>query len=109
MSEKNYIKLSGSFYFDPVKKHILKKQGAGFVFVMHDRRRMHRPVTKDRRAKFEAMPIHLKPVSQGLFWDSENKDVYKKIGGNYVLFSKDRRKSHGASPTGTERRTAHHH
>jgi len=108
MSEKNYIKLSGSFYFDPLKRHILKKQGNGFVFVMHDRRRAHRPVVKDRRAKFEAMPIHLKPITQGLFWDAENKDVYKKIGGNFVLFSKDRRKTHGQGPGGAERR-AHHH
>jgi len=106
MSEKNYMKLSGNFYFDPVKKHILKKSAGGFSFVMHDRRRGHRPVSKDRRAKFDAMPIHLKPIAQGLFWDAENKDVYKKIGGNFVLFSKDRRKSHGDSPTGAERR--HH-
>ncbi len=109
MSEKTYVKLSGSFYFDPVKRHILKKQGAGFVFIMQDRRRNHRPVTKDRRAKFEAMPIHLKPIAQGLFWDVENKAVYKKIGGNFVLFSKDRRKTHGQNPGGGERRSHHHH
>ena len=107
MSEKNYIKLSGTFFFDPIKKAILKKQGGGFAFVMHDRRRNHRPVTKDRRAKFEAMPIHLKPIAQGLFWDAENKDVYKKINGNFVLFSKDRRKTKGQAPGGAERR-AHH-
>lgn len=107
MSEKNYMKLTGNYYFDPVKKHILKKQASGFVFVMHDRRRSHRPVSKDRRAKFEAMPIHLKPMAQGLFWDSENKDVYKKIGGNFVLYSKDRRKAHGPSPTGNDRRKGH--
>src|SRR5579883_3378236 len=71
MSEKNYIKLSGNFYFDPVKKHILKKQGSSFTFVRHDRRFTHRPVTKDRRDKFDAMPIHLKPIAQDLFWDAE--------------------------------------
>ncbi len=104
MSEKNYIKLSGNFYFDPVKKHILKKQGSSFAFVRHDRRFSHRPVAKDRRYKFDAMPIHLKPIAQGLFWDAENKHVYKKINENYVLYSKDRRKAPGASPTGAERR-----
>ncbi len=104
MSEKDYLKLSGSFYFDPIKKHILKKQGSGWAFVMHDRRRGHKPVTKDRRAMFDAMPIHLKPIAQGLFWDSNAKDVYKKIKDNLVLYSKDRRKSHGPSPTGGERR-----
>ena len=108
MSEKNYIKLTGSYYFDPLKKHILKKQGGGFVFVLHDRRRQHRPVAKDRRARFEAMPIQLKPIMQGLFWDAENKDVYKKIGGNFVLYSKDRRKTRGSSPVGHERRQSSH-
>ena len=105
MSEKNYLKLTGNYYFDPVKKHILKKQGGSFSFVLHDRRRSHRPVSQDRRSRMEAMPIHLKPMTQGLFWDAEGKNVYKKIGGNYVLYSKDRRKSGGASPTGKDRRT----
>lgn len=108
MTEKDYLKLSGSFYFDPVKKHILKKQGSAWSFVMHDRRRGHKPVTKDRRSRLEAMPIHLKPIAQGLFWDSENKDVYKKIGDNLVLYSKDRRKAHGPSPTGADRRKSAH-
>ncbi len=104
MSEKNYMKLSGNFYFDPVKKHILRKQGATFTFVRHDRRFDQRPVGKDRRARFDAMPIHLKPIAQGLFWDAEGKNVYKKIGGNFVLYSKDRRKVPGSNPAGTERR-----
>ncbi len=104
MAEKDYLKLSGSFYFDPIKKHILKKQGSTWTFVMHDRRRGQKPVTKDRRARFEAMPIHLKPIAQGLFWDSNAKDVYKKIKENLVLYSKDRRKTAGDSHTGTDRR-----
>jgi hypothetical protein len=108
MSEKNYMKLTGSFYFDPIKKHILKKQGGTFTFVMHDRRRAHKPVSQDRRSRREAMPIHLKPVAQGLYWDSEGKDVYRKAGDNFVLYSKDRRKAHTASPTGAERRQARH-
>ncbi len=108
MSEKDYIKLSGNFYFDPIKRHILKKQGQNFSFVRHDRRFTHRPVTKDRRYKLDAMPIHLKPITQGLFWDAEGKNVYKKIGGNFVLYSKDRRKAFGASPTGAERRQSSH-
>ena len=105
MAEKDYMKLTGNYYFDPVKKTILKKQGGSFTFVLHDRRRGHRPVSKDRRSRMESMPIHLKPMTQSLFWDAEGKNVYKKIGGNYVLYSKDRRKSGGASPTGNDRRT----
>jgi hypothetical protein len=108
MTEKSYMKLSGNFYFDPVKKHILKKQGASFVFVRHDRRFSHRPVSKDRRDRFDAMPIHLKPMAQGLFWDAENKAVYKKIKENFVLYSKDRRKGGSGSPTGNERRQHGH-
>jgi hypothetical protein len=108
MSEINYIKLTGAYYFDPVKKHILKKQGSSFTFVMHDRRIIHRPVARDRRSRLEAIPIHLKPIIQGLYWDAENKHVYKKIGGNFVLYSKDRRRIHGPSPTGSDRRKAHH-
>lgn len=104
MSEKSYIKLSANFYFDPIKKHILKKQGESFTFVRHDRRFSQRPVVKDRRARFEALPVHLKPIAQGLFWDPEGKNVYKKIGGNFVLYSRDRRKVPGESPTGNERR-----
>jgi hypothetical protein len=104
MPEADYIKLTGSFYFDPIKKSILKKQGGQFSFVLHDRRRAHRPVSKDRRAKFEAMPIHLKPITHGLFWDAESKDVYRKIGNNFVLYSKDRRKGHSPRPSHEERR-----
>src|SRR5579872_5152775 len=105
MAEKDYLKLTGNYYFDPVKKTILKKQGGSFSFVLHDRRRGHRPVSQDRRSRMEAMPIHLKPMAQNLFWDAEGKNVYKKIGGNYVLYSRDRRKSGGDSPTGKDRRT----
>jgi hypothetical protein len=108
MAEKDYMKLTGNYYFDPVKKTILKKQGGSFSFVLHDRRRGHKPVSQDRRSRRESMPIHLKPTAQGLFWDSEGKNVYKKIGGNFVLYSKDRRKSAGASPHGGERRQAGH-
>lgn len=104
MAEEKFIRLSGNYFFDPIKREILKKQGAGYVFVRHDRRLSNRPVAKDRRDRFEAMPIHLKPITHGLFWDAEGKNVYKKIGGNFVLYSRDRRKAAGASPTGQERR-----
>lgn len=103
MSEDKYIKLTGNFYFDPVQKTILKKVGAKYAFVLHDRRRSNRPVVKDRRAKFEAMPVHLKPIAQGLFWNPESKEVFRKIGNNYVLYSRDRR-SGRSGHGGQERR-----
>jgi hypothetical protein len=105
LSEKNYLKLTGNYFFDPVKKQILKKQGSGYVFVLHDRRRSHRPVSQDRRARLEAIPVHLKPIAQNLFWDAEGKYIYKKINGNFVLYSKDRRKEH--QPPAVERRKPH--
>lgn len=104
MPESSYIKLTGNFYFDPIKKHILKKQGGQFTFVLHDRRRSNQPVAKDRRSKFESMPIHLKPITHGLYWDADSKDVYRKIGNNFVLYSKDRRKGQSPHPANEDRR-----
>jgi hypothetical protein len=104
MAESKYIKLSGNYYFDPVNRHILKKQGAGYSFVRHDRRLGNKPVVKDRRDKFEAMPVEMRPITHGLYWDPEGKNVYRKIGNNFVLYSKDRRKTSGQSPTGADRR-----
>jgi hypothetical protein len=104
MAENQYIKLTGNFYFDPVNRYILKKQGTAFIFVRHDRRNFHKPVGKDRRGKFDFIPIHLKPIAQGLLWDAESKNVYKVIRGNYVLYSRDRRKMPGNNPVGHERR-----
>ncbi len=104
MTESRYLKLTGNYYFDPIRKEILKKQGTAFTLVLHDRRRFNQPVGKDRRSRFESLPIHLKPMSQGLFWDEENQNVYRNIRGNFVLYSRDRRKVLSGSPTGQNRR-----
>lgn len=104
MSEDKYIKLQGNFYFDPVQKTILKKQGTKYIFVLHDRRRVNLPVVKDRRAKFEEMPVHLKPIANNLFWNADTKQVFKKIGNNFVLYSKDRRQGRAPKTHDKERR-----
>lgn len=104
MSEARYLKLTGNYYFDPIRKEILKKQGDQFVLVLHDRRRFNQPVVKDRRSRYESLPIHMKPTAKGLFWDEENKNVYRKIKGNFVLYSKDRRKALSSNPIGLNRR-----
>ena len=109
MTESRYIKLTGNYYFDPIKRHILKKQGQQYSFVLHDRRRLHRPVTKDRRGRFEEMPLQLVPIHHELFWDAEGKNVYRKIKDNFVLYSRDRRKTHNPSPTGVDRRQSGGH
>ena len=104
MAEEKFIKLTGNFYFDPAQKAILRRTGDRYSFVLHDRRRVNRPVVKDRRAKFDAMPVHLKPIAQGLFWNAETKEVFRKIGNNYVLYSKDRRSGRAPGHGGQERR-----
>jgi hypothetical protein len=108
MAENQYLKLSGNYYFDPVHHHILKKQGNTYTFVRHDRRIIPKPVNKDRRSRFETMPIHLKPIAQGLFWDAEGKNVYRKVGGNFVLYSKDRRRQANPVAVDSDRRQKNH-
>lgn len=104
MSEDKYIKLQGSFYFDPAQRTILRKQGGQFIHVMHDRRRVNLPVTKDRRAKFEEIPVQLKPIAKGLFFNPATKEVFRRIGNNYVLYSKDRRQGRAPKTHDKERR-----
>ena len=108
MAENPYVKLSGNYYFDPVHHHILKKQGNTFTFVRHDRRLFPKPVPQDRRSRREAMPIQLKPIGQGLFWDAEAKNVYRNVGGNFVLYSKDRRRSSKPLAPEKDRRQKNH-
>ncbi len=93
MSEANYTQLTGNYYFDPVKKIILKKLGDKYTVVLHDRRRMNRFVGKDRRKKEEEQPTNLKPLGKGLYWDEKSKDLFRKAGDKWVLFTKDRRKT----------------
>ncbi len=104
MADSRYLKLTGNYYFDPIRKEILKKQGGQFALVLHDRRRFNQPVVKDRRSRYESLPIHLKPMARGLFWDEENMNVYRKIKDNFVLYSRDRRKALSSSPIGLNRR-----
>ena len=94
---KRLVRLKVGYFFDPVTREILRKVGSQFVFVRHDRRRTHR----------EGGPtetVRLKPILGGLFWDADMLAVYQFRNGHYVLYSRDRRKAHGKSPTGKERR-----
>lgn len=104
MAEDKYIKLQGNFYFDPVKKTILRKVGAKFSFLLHDRRRINIPVVKDRRAKFEEIPVQLQPITKGLFFNPATKEVFRKIGNSYVLYSRDRRQGRAPKNHDQERR-----
>ena len=103
MPESSYIKLSGSYYFDLDRKVVLKKHLDHFKVVQQDRRRVNRPVRFDRRKKAEESPVDLKPLSNDLYWDRNQKVIYRKNGGKLILFSKDRRTK--ISPVDQERRS----
>jgi hypothetical protein len=92
MAESDYVQLTGNFYFDPVNRIILKKLGGSYTVVLHDRRRLNKSVAVDRRKKEEMHPTDLKPLGKGLYWDPKSKDLFRKAGDKWVLFTKDRRK-----------------
>jgi hypothetical protein len=104
MEETKYVKLTGNYFFDPVQKIILKKQGGRYITVLHDRRRSSRPVPLDRRKKEQLLPGEMKQLGQGLYWDLKSKDIYRKAGGKLVLFTRDRRKNRGPQPVEKDRR-----
>src|SRR5258708_3971855 len=106
MALPNYVHLGGAFYFDAKNRFIMKKTGERYVFVRHDRRSSlgQKPVAKDRRSQAQADAGHFKPIAGGLFWSPEEKAVFKKTEANYVLYSRDRRKTPGENAGGPERR-----
>ena len=106
MLETRYLKLTRNYYFDRLKKQVQKRNGKSILKILPDRRNSTRFVAKDRRDKMGDEASSLKSISQVLFWDSAKMEIYRKVGINYVLYSKDRRKFPGYSPTGLERRQA---
>jgi hypothetical protein len=105
MADARYLKLTGDYYFDKVKKLVVRKVGENYIEAIKDKRKINRSVPNDRRSRMEAESVQLKSISQGLFWDSMNQQVYRKVGKNFVLYSKDRRYNPGQSPTGQDRRS----
>jgi len=106
MTEANYVKLTGNYFFDPAKKVILKKQGGKFITVLHDRRRANRPVGQDRRKRDAEPPMDLKALGQGLYWDPKSKEIYRKAADKMVLFTRDRRKDRASKPVEKDRRAS---
>ena len=98
------IKLKPGIYFDPTTREILRKVGSQYVFLRHDRRRLKRA---DKLTPAQAETGKLRLIQGGLFWDPEEQVVYQFRSGNYILYSRDRRKGAGKSPTGKERRKGH--
>ncbi len=87
-----YVHLEGNIYFDTKDKVIVKNMGGRYVFLRHDRRTKNIPV-EDEKREFNKKSADLIPVSSGLFYDKKLRHLYKKIGNNLVLYSKDRRKT----------------
>jgi hypothetical protein len=83
------IKLGTGYFFDPVEKALLKKEGSQYGFVRHDRR--HQRTARASQAEAEARGFRL--VAGGLFWDEKAKRLYRKSGGHYLLYTGDRRKA----------------
>jgi hypothetical protein len=85
------VRLTSGYYYDPVEKALLRKEGSQFGFVRHDRR--HERELKATQAEAEARGFRM--VAGGLFWDEKLKKLYRKSGRNFVLYTGDRRKSKG--------------
>ena len=95
MEVKRLKKLGAGYFWDPIKKQVVKKVGSVFQFVRHDRRGAARGAGVQRR---------FKSVTGGLLWDLVENKLYRKQGEHYILYSPDRRKKRGRSPSGAERR-----
>jgi|GEM_PF-729470 len=96
---KRLVKLKVGYYFDPVSREILRRVGSQYVFVRHDRRQTQ------RLTPAQAETGQLRLIQGGLFWDPKANAVYQFRSGNYVLYSRDRRKDDkGKGPTGQDRR-----
>jgi hypothetical protein len=104
MAVSDYIKLTGNFYFDPAGRVILKKVGDRYTVVQHDRRRVNKPVSVDRRKKAGEAPAGMMALGDGLFGDEKSKGIYRQAAGKLTLYSRDRRKAVGHTHTGVERR-----
>ncbi|MEI7641389.1 MAG: hypothetical protein WCJ46_07815 [bacterium] len=95
MSER-YICISGNLYFDTVERVIVKSMGNRYVFLRHDRREKGK-VELDKvpanRRKNDITTKDFVALPKNLFFDSLKKAIYKKTStGNFVLYSRDRRK-----------------
>ena len=87
-----YLHLSGFYYFDTNTRDIVKQQGGKYVFLKHDQRQSEMPVMRERRKVAYTPPVQLQPIGKDLYWDQDNKCVYRRTGNNFVLYSRDRRK-----------------
>lgn len=90
MAER-YVHLQENLYYDSKDKVIVRNMGNRYVFVRHDRRMRSDTVKDEKRAEARAV-INLKLITGNLYFDCKTLQLYKRVSGNMVLYSKDRRK-----------------
>lgn len=74
-------------------------------FMSFDFRNRSRVNPPPQNKKNPAGPKDLQSTGAGLFWSEMDNALYRAMGEKYILYSRDRRKKSGVSPTGLERRT----
>jgi hypothetical protein len=87
-----YKHLKGHLYYDNQEKVIVQNMGNRYVFVRHDRRGTGKAVDGVKRREDDRTPKGYLLVSASLYFDTVTHQLYKKIGPNFVLYTKDRRK-----------------
>jgi hypothetical protein len=101
MAEERYMYLKGNIYYDTKDKVIVQHLGNRYVFIRHDRRTKAAPVTEGKREEDRITKGFIQ-VQGTLYFDKNTRQLYKKLGKNMVLYTKDRRKA--AARVGLDRR-----
>jgi hypothetical protein len=101
MSEERYVHLKGNLYYDTTDKVIVQSLGNRFVFMRHDRRSKQAAINEGKRDDDKVAKGFI--LVQGtLYFDTNTRQLYKKIGKSMVLYTKDRRKT--TAKIGVDRR-----
>lgn len=97
MTEERYMHLKGNIYYDTKDKVIVQSLGNRFVFLRHDRRSKAAQVKEGKRDE-DKLTKGFILVQGTLFFDTNTRQLYRKLGKNMVLYTKDRRKTTGKVP-----------
>lgn len=101
MTEERYMHLKGNIYYDIKDKVIVQHLGNRYVFLRHDRRTKSASVTEGKREEDKLTKGFIQ-VQGTLYFDKNTRQLYRKLGKNMVLYTKDRRKT--AAKVGVDRR-----
>jgi hypothetical protein len=103
MAEERYMHLKGNIYYDTKDKVIVQSLGNRFVFLRHDRRSKPSSVAQGKREEDKLTKGFIQ-VQGTLYFDKNTRQLYKKLGKNMVLYTKDRRKTTGKVPVDRRKR-----